>query len=107
MCEVLDKAFEELTEKMRRANQRLASLEQKARQPRLAMKADVTAGKKTRERVEGAAAAVQAKHGDSCSAKRVQVGTTTSTSFGMKSKPPALPRWDDVLVDKGAVAPKP
>ena len=104
MCEVLDKVFEELTEKMRRAKQRLASLEQKARQPRLAMKADVTAGKKTRERVEGAAAAVQAKHGDSCSA---QVGTTTSTSFGMKSKPPALPRWDDVLVDKGAVAPKP
>ena len=71
MCEVLGKAFEELTDNMKRANQRLANLEQKARQPRLAMKADVTADKKTRERLEGAAAAVQAKHGDSCSAKKV------------------------------------
>ena len=55
----------------------------------------------------GAAAAVQAKHGDSCLANRVQSGPTTSTSFGMKAEPPTLPRRDDVLIDKGAAAPKP
>ena len=78
----MSKALEELTENMRRANQRLASLEQDAQQPRLAMEADVTEDKKTRERTEGAAAVVQAKHGGSCSAKRVQTGPTSSTSFG-------------------------
>ena len=61
------------------------------------MEADVTANK-TRERTEGAAAAVQVKHGDSRSAKRVQAGPTSSTSFGKKAKPPALSRRDDVLV---------
>ena len=49
------------------------------------MEADVTEAKKTRERTEGAPAAVQAKHGDSCSAKS----------------------RDYVLVDIGAAAPKP
>ena len=39
--------------------------------------------------------------------QRVQPGPTSSTSFGMKAEPPALPRWDDVLVDKGAAVPKP
>ena len=92
---------------MRKANQRLASLEQDARQPRLAIEADVAADKKACERTEGAAAAVQAKHGDSCSAKRVQAGPTSSTSFGMKAESPALHRRDDVLVDIGAEAPKP
>ena len=38
--------------------QRSASLEQDAQEPRLAMEADVTADKKHRERTEGAAAAV-------------------------------------------------
>ena len=47
------------------------SLEQDVQQPRLAMEADVLVDKKTRERTEGAATAVQAKHEDSCSAKRV------------------------------------
>ena len=32
---------------------------------------------------------------------------TSSTSFGMKAEPSALPCWDEVLVDKGAAAPKP
>ena len=80
-----DRKLNELTENLNRTNQRLASLEQDARQPRLAMEADVPADKKTRERMEGAATAVQAKHGDSCSAKRVQVGPTCSTSFGVKA----------------------
>ena len=91
---------------MRATRQRSASLEQDARQPRLAMEADVTADKKTRERTEGAAAVVQAKHRNRCSAKRVQASPTNSTSFGVKAEPPALPRRDDVLVDNGAAAPK-
>ena len=53
-------------------DQLLANLEQDAWQPRLAMEADVPADKKTRERTEGAATAVQAKHRDFCSSKRFQ-----------------------------------
>ena len=51
-------------------DQRLASLEQNARQPRLAMEADVPADEKTRERTESAAKAVQAMHVDNFSPKR-------------------------------------
>ena len=61
---------------------------------------------KTRKRIEDAAAD-QAKDGDICSAKRVQAGPTSSTSFDMKTESPVLPRRDNVLVDKGAAAPKP
>ena len=85
MSEAVGKALEELTENMRTANQRLACLEQNARQPRLAMGTDVTADKKTHKRTEGAAATVQAKHEDSCSEKRVQTGPTSSTSFSINS----------------------
>ena len=92
---------------IRATEQRSASLEQDARQPRLTMEADGTADKKTRKRTEGATAAVQAKHGDSSSAKRVQADPTSSTRFGMKAECPALPRWDDILVDKGAAVLKP
>ena len=91
---------------LRGISQRVASLEQNARQPRLTMEADVPADKQTRERTERAATAVQAKHGDSCSAKRVQASPKSSTSFGVKAKLPALPRRDDVLVENGAAAPK-
>ena len=70
------------------------------------MKADAKTDKKTRERTEGAAAAVQTKHWDSCSVKRVQAGPKSSTSFGIKAEPPALPRRDDVSVNVGAPAPK-
>ena len=94
-------------EEMRATEQRSASLEQDARQPRFAMEADVTADKTTCEGTEAAAAAVKAKHGESCSAKRVQGSPTSSISFGMKAESPALPRWDDVLVDIDAAAPKP
>ena len=96
--ETMGKAFGEITEDMRRVNQ----------QPRLAMEADVKAAKKTRERTEDAAAAVQAKHGDSCSAQRVQVGLKCSTSFGGDSLgPPALPcSRDNALVGNGAAASK-
>ena len=70
-------------------NQRIARLQQDARQPRLAMEADGQADTKTRERTEGAATAVQAMHGDSCSANRVDPGPkTTSISFAVR---PNLP----------------
>ena len=72
----------ELTE-MRATNQRFASLEHDARQPRLAMEVDVQADTKTRERTERAAIAVHAIHGDSCSANRVDPDPTFCTSFVM------------------------
>ena len=103
-----DRGLDELADEMRATQQRLAGLEQVVRQPRLTMEADVPADKKTRERTEGAAAAVQAKHGDSCPAKRVQAGPMSSTSFGDDfTGPPTLPySRDDALVDNDAVAPK-
>ena len=55
--------FEEQTEL---SEKRLTRLEHVARQPRLAMEADGPANAKTRERTEGAATAVQAMPGDSC-----------------------------------------
>ena len=88
-------------------NQRVARLQQDARQPHLAMEADGQADTKTRERTEGAATAVQVMHGDSYSANRiVPCPETTSTSFGVKAVPPALPCRDDALVENGAAAPK-
>ena len=51
-------------------DQRLAKLEQDARQPLLVMEIDGPVDTKTRERTEGAAKVVQAKHGDSCTAQR-------------------------------------
>ena len=94
-------------EEMILKSQRLASLEHNAQQPRLAMEADGPADTKTRECTEGAAKAVQAMYGDSFSASRVDPGPkTNSTSFGVKADPPALPCRDDVLIEKGAAAPK-
>ena len=63
-----DTKLDDLTEDLKRANQREVSLEQDARQPRPAMEVDVQADKKAHERTEGAAKAVQAMHGDSSSA---------------------------------------
>ena len=101
----LDK-MDELAEEMRPTKQRLAGLEQDTGQPRLAMEADMPSDTKIRERTEGAATAVQAKHGYSCSSERVHAGPTCSTSFGVKAEPPALPCRDDVLVENGAAVPK-
>ena len=88
--------------------QHLASLEEDARQPRLAMEANGPADTKTRERTEGAAKVVQATHGDSFSASRVNpdLKTNSPSSFGVKAEPPALPCRDDVVVENGAAAPK-
>ena len=100
-----DKKFDELNENTRETNQRFADPEHDARQLRLATEADVPTDKKTRKRAEDAAAD-QAKHGHSCSAKRIDTGSTSAINFGMESEPPALPR-NEVLVDKGAEDPKP
>ena len=99
----LDKKLDELMERTRETTQRFAGFEHDARQPRLAMEADV---KPDRKRTEDAAAD-RAKHGNSSSVKRVDAGPTSLISFGMIAKPLALPRRDDVLVGKGTEAPEP
>ena len=101
------KALREYKENLRSMDQRLASLEHDARQPRPAMEADVQSDKNTREHTEGAATAVQAVHEDSVFASRVDPDPMCSTIFGVKVDPPVLPWRDDVLVENGAVAPKP
>ena len=71
------------------------------------MVADGRADTKTRERMEGAATAVQTMHGDSCSATRIEPGLKTkSTNFGMMVEPPNLPCREDVLVESGDASPK-
>ena len=62
--EILNRRIDVTT---RLLEQHATSLEQDARQPRLAMVAGGSADIKTRERTEGAATAVEAMHGDSCS----------------------------------------
>ena len=93
---------------IRLLEQHLASQEQDARQPRLAMEADGSANTKTRKRTEGAATAVQAMHGDSCSADRVDLDSMCSTSSGDNcTGPPAPPcSGRNVLIDNRAAAPK-
>ena len=61
------------------------------------MEADGPANTKTRERMEGAATAVQVMHGDSCTTQKVQDGQKTSISFGVKAEPPDLPCREDVF----------
>ena len=78
-----DTKMDEISDERRVMDQHVTSLEKDARQPRHAMEADRQANTKTRERTEGAAIAVQAMHGDSCTAQKVQDGPKTSISFGM------------------------
>ena len=92
MSEAPDKSFDKPTEMVRRANQRLVGLEQKFWQPRLATEADVPTDTKTRKRMEDAAA-VQAKYGDSCSAKRVQDGQTSLTSLSLLLSHAGMTSW--------------
>ena len=89
--------------------QHLASQEQDARQSRLAMEVDGPANTKTRERTEGAATAVQAMHGDSCSADRVDLDPMCSTSSGDDCTGPPAPSCsgENALVDNRTAAPKP
>ena len=100
-----EKMLDEIIMRMTRGtSQRAASLEHDARQPRLAIEVDGPVNTKTRKRTEGAATAVQAMHGDSCTAQKVQDGPKTSTSFGMKAETPALLCRDDVTVESGDAA---
>ena len=102
-----DRRLDELKENLRATDQRVGSLEQDAWQPRLAMEADVPAEIKTCERTHGGATkAVQAMHGDSFSANRVDPDPMCSISFGVKAEPLAFPCRDDVLVENDAAAPK-
>ena len=101
-----DRKLDQLTDEIRGTRQRVASLEQDARQPRLAMEVDGPSDTTTHERTEGATKAVQAIHGDSFSMNRVDSHPMCSTSFGVKAEPPALPCRDGVLVENGAAAPK-
>ena len=104
-----EKKLDEMAEEMRMMDQRISSQKQNARHSRLAMVvADGQADTKTRERTEGAATAVQAMHGDSCSSNRVDPDPICSTSFGDDcTGPPVLPcSSEDALVDNGTAAPK-
>ena len=89
-------------------DQYLTRLEHEARQPRLAMEVDGPANTKPRKRTEGAAIAVQEKHGESCSADRFDLDPMCSTSYGDDcTGPPAPPcSGENGLVDNGAAAPK-
>ena len=103
----LDEISEEFVEERRSIDQRLTRLEYGARQSRLAMEADGHANTKTRKRMEGAATAVQAMSGDSCTtAQKVQDGPKTSISFGVMAEPPDLPCREDVLVEDDATSPE-
>ena len=97
----------ELVGEMRATKQRLAGLEQDARQPRLAMETDVPSDTKTPNRMEDVAAD-RVINEDSSFANQVDPDQMCLTSFGDDfTEPPALPcLWDDTLVDNGAVAPK-
>ena len=102
-----DRKLNEMAESWRSLDQHVASQEHDARQPRLAREADGPANTKTHDHTEGTATAVQAKHGDSCSATRVDPGLkTNSTSFDKKAEPPALLCMGDVLVENGDAPPK-
>ena len=95
-----------LEDKENNTNQRLARLQYKTRQPRLATEADVKTDTKASKRTGGAAAEDEKNGG--ISSARAEDGPTSLTSFGMIAEPPALPiSRDDALVDKGTEAPKP
>ena len=101
-----NRKLDEISDETRVMEQHLASLEPGARQPRLAMMADGHANTKTRERTEGAATAVQAMRGDSCTtAQKVQDGPKTSITFGVEAEPLDLPCRDEVFVESGDAAP--
>ena len=100
-----DKKLDEISDETRVMDQHVTSLEHGTRQPRLAMEAGGPANTKTRKRTEGAATAVQAMYGDTCTtAQKVRDGPKTSISFGAKAEPPDLPCREDVLVEDGATS---
>ena len=101
-----DRKLDDLIEKTRETNRRLAGLVHRAQQPRLATEADVKSDTKTRKRTEDVAADRMIS-GDNSSAQ-VDPDPICLTRFGGDSTgPTALPcSRDDALVGKGAAAPK-
>ena len=97
--------LDDMVKETRNTNQRRAGLQHQAQQPRLAMKADVLEDKKTRESTEDSAQ--DGRLGD-ISSDRVH-DPMRLTSFGDQdyTKPPALPRRDDALVNQGHEVAKP
>ena len=106
VSELWGEVLRKYKEDLRSIDQRLASLEHDARQPRPAMEADVQVDKKTRECTKGVATAVQAMHRDIFSANRVNPDPTDSTTLGVKAEHSGLPCRNDILVENGAAAPK-
>ena len=100
--------FDEHTDKIRERRHRLAGFKHGARQPRLAMEANVKPDAKIRKRTEEAGA-VQAKYGDICFVNQADPDEINLTSFGNDSTgPSALPYTrDDALVSNGASATEP
>ena len=72
------------------------------------MEPDGLANTKTHERTEGAATAVQALHGDSCSGDRVDPDPMCSTSFGdnYTGRPVPPCSGENALVNNRVAAPK-
>ena len=102
-----NRRLDEISDETRVMDQHVTSLGHGARQPRLAMEADGHANTKTQERTEGAATAVQAMRGDSCTTEqKVQDGPKTSISFGMMAEPPDLACREACLVEEGATSPE-
>ena len=100
-----DRKLDELIEKTREGNRRLAGLLHGSQQPRLAKEADVKSDTKTHKRTEDVAAD-RVTSGDSSSAQ-VDPVPMCLASFGDDSTEPlAFPRRDDALVDKSAATPK-
>ena len=99
--------LDEIPDETRVMDEHVTSLEHGARQPRLTMEADGPANTKTQERTEGAATAVHAMRGDSCTAEqKVQDEPKTSITFGVEAEPPNLRCREDVLIEDGATVPK-
>ena len=104
-----DRNMDQLTEKMRGTRQRVASLEQVARQPRVTMEADVPADEKTRERTEGATLK-QFKRCMGIAFLRTWSIPTQEVLPASVVTPPNLRLSvfkDDALVGNDAAAPKP
>ena len=102
-----DKKLDEILDEVRKMDQHVTSLEHGTRQPHLAMEVDGPANTKTQERTDGAATAVQAMRGDSCTtAQKVQDGLMTSITFGVEVEPSDLLCRDDFLVEGGDAAPR-
>ena len=99
--------LDELADEMIATKQRLAGLEQDARQPRVAMEANVPSGTKTRNRTKDIAADRVISE-DRSSANQVDLDQVCLTSLGDDFIGLlALPcSRDDALIDNGVAAPK-